>query len=333
MTYGPTILFPKILNRSMNKTVFILLLLLGAFPCVAQDKIRTSPEDYIRTMLETLDKTDNQEEKHTILVNTAEVLQATGDLNGAAELFKKASLAVKGSKDFESLYRSAVLNVETAFFREAEADLRAIMIFCEDTEIKLKAAVLTARIKNINGETDEAKSIMTDILQSSRRFLPREAILFARELFTEEELEKIFGAASPVDFTNPYAAVAPLITPESVFGGTSRSGGTAENSAAVPNKPAAEGEKTAEKAIEKTSVEPDAKSAAAAIQLGSFSVKDNAVDLQKHLTEAGYAAEIRSKDVNGKTYYTVTIPVDDGADIQVLLIKLKEKGFEGYPVY
>ena len=82
---------------------------------------------------------------------------------------------------------------------------------------------------------------------------------------------------------------------------------------------------------ELASEQPDGEYEEILIQLGSFRERENADEHLMHLRDNGVDAFIRQKNRNGETFYiTLTKP---GEDIQRSLLALKEKGFEGFPLY
>jgi|GEM_PF-5049264 len=296
-----------------NKSFVLILILIIPFSLAAQDSgQRLSPEEYESSLL--LDGSKNDEQRRLDYIEAAEIKQLTGDLKGAAVLFKKASLTVKGKKDFISLYRATVLNIEMAFFREAEADLRAILTFSNDAELRIKSTILSARLKKNDGAADEARAIMISIFSSSEP-IPNEAFHFASEIFDDAEFSELCSHASANGWSDRYLKLKPLITPEIVFG--------KYNGGFIIAEPA--------DALSEESSNSEA--LAASIQLGSFSVRENAEDLQKTVNESGWAAEVRNKTVNDREYFTVVVPISKGKAVQQIIIELKEKGFEGYPVY
>ena len=286
---------------------------------------RISPEAHIKELLDDSDKSDEQ--RRMDYIEAAEIKQLTGDIGEAAELFKKASLTVKGQKDFVSLYRAAVLNIEMASYRAAEADLRAILTFSDDYRLRVLANVQNARIDRLNGRFENAKAIMTEIFESSD-YIPAEAIYFSGILFSQEDF---YNLTSGLDITaEDYLSYSPMLTPENVFGTfkdyedaatETQTTVNTVNTVEIDNSTAA------------TQTEDSTQTYAAGIQLGSFSVKENAEDLKKTLKNVEYESIIKMKNVNGKDYYTVVVPVENVSSIQQLIIELKEKGFEGYPVY
>lgn len=305
--------------KSLNLFIILFVLLVNLNAFADEGLSGMSPEYYLNDLLQD-SETLSDVQLHENYVAAAEIKQATGDLSGAAELFKKASFAVYGKKDFLSLYRSAVLNVEMALYKEAEADLRAVLMFSDEPELRIKATLLTARLKSAQGDIEEAQAILINIFQLEN--IPAEAAVWAagfyeknKNTYNLSELGMLLKN-NEINNSNILAELAPLITPEIVFG----NGGSSK----------IDDIKTEDKNPE-TIIEDAEQSAA--VQLGSFSKKENAEDLVSSVTESGIDAVIKTKTVNGKNYYAVIVPLDESRNLQSLIIELKEKGYEGYPVY
>ncbi len=69
------------------------------------------------------------------------------------------------------------------------------------------------------------------------------------------------------------------------------------------------------------------------IQIGSFTVIDNAKTMVSTLEKKGFSAVIKEKTVRQTIYYTVVLPKIPKGKSQEFLIKLKDKGIEGFLIY
>lgn len=319
--------------RSLNKTAAAAFLLIS--PSLFCEDISnlipagSTPEKAVETLLSEQDLTE--EEYRGRLIAAAEIKQVTGELTEAADLFKKASLAVKGSKDFNSLYRAALIRVETADYRAAEAEIRAINTFSENIALRLKANVLLSRIRMLQGRSSEALDVMAEILMNNVE-LSAEAYSWAKELkgsgfegSSYENFKKVFDENKIAEKTGYLIKKIP--TPASIFGLTGK-----DREQIVISVPETQSVEPAAAVTEKATAAEPAGNDETMIQIGSFTRAENAVDLRKTVAEFGFTAEIKKKTVNGTEYNVVVIPVNT-EDIQSVIIKLKEKGFEGYPLY
>ncbi len=307
----------KISGMRHNLVLLIILISLTPATIQAEEETGRSPEAYVKELLSEIESLP-ESDKHKAYIEIAEIKCALGELAEAAEYFEKASLSVKGKKDFTSLYRAAEINVETACYREAEAQIRAIMTFADNLGLRIKSEVLSARIKSNIDLIDDAILILNNIIKATDS-IPMEAVRFIDDFYQKNskkyELPEIADFLKKRSEMIPYQQVARIISPEMFFSNEKLDIQFIDNNR------------------ETVSLDDDADINVFYIQLGSFSVKENAEDLFKRATEKGYKAEIRTKNVNGKDYLVVAVPVTEAGGEQELIIKLKEDGFEGYPVY
>ena len=300
-----------------NKAFFFLFFILTtSYTIIADESISgKSPEEYENQLTAELEAS-TESERRDIFLKLAEIKKISGDLKSAAEYYEKASLAVKGKKDFQALYQSALLFSETAEYRTAEAHLRAITTFSDDVSLRISAAVLNARIKTAQGMIEDAYSLLTGVIDANVK-LSEEALMFAYDFYkgNNDRFDmnplKVFIDEQKINM--PYHEVKRMITPETLN--------------LIPSTISA----VQTIADEISSVEKD--SSAVYIQLGSFSVKDNALDLIKELKKSGWDAVIKEKTVNNEDFFAVAVPVTDNDEVQNIIIRLKEDGYEGYPVY
>jgi cell division protein FtsN len=67
------------------------------------------------------------------------------------------------------------------------------------------------------------------------------------------------------------------------------------------------------------------------LQTGIFNREENARAMAARLAARGFTADVSQKPVNGLTHWTVTIPAGENANQTML--KLKDAGFESFPVF
>jgi tetratricopeptide (TPR) repeat protein len=75
---------------------------------------------------------------------------------------------------------------------------------------------------------------------------------------------------------------------------------------------------------------PPAASGTAVLQTGLFSREENARALSEKINKAGFQSTIQSKQQNGGSYWAVYVPY--GPDMNAMIKKLKDAGFESFPV-
>ena len=67
------------------------------------------------------------------------------------------------------------------------------------------------------------------------------------------------------------------------------------------------------------------------LQTGVFDREDNAKNMGEGLQKAGFSPQITRRTVNGIDYWAVS--VGSGADMNETIKKLKDLGYEAFPVY
>ncbi|GHV75662.1 hypothetical protein AGMMS49942_04830 [Spirochaetia bacterium] len=67
------------------------------------------------------------------------------------------------------------------------------------------------------------------------------------------------------------------------------------------------------------------------LQTGIFNREENARAMAARLASRGFTADVSQKPVNGVTHWTVTVPAGENANQTML--KLKDAGFESFPVF
>ena len=75
---------------------------------------------------------------------------------------------------------------------------------------------------------------------------------------------------------------------------------------------------------------PDPSGQAGLLQTGLFSREENAKAMADRLKKAGFVPQILKRQVNGSDYWSVT--VSGGKDMNAAIAKLKDAGFESFPV-
>jgi hypothetical protein len=76
--------------------------------------------------------------------------------------------------------------------------------------------------------------------------------------------------------------------------------------------------------------------AVAGIQTGSFRDPENAAYMAQDIRSMGFAAEIRTTESDGATFYKVLVPLPPNStpgDAQETVVRLKERGVEGFLVF
>lgn len=304
----------------MKKYSFLLLLIVSSYIAFSQ-----TPQDYTEELLQNTEKLSQKETKNKY-IKAAQVKETIGYLTEAAELYKKASLVVSGKKDFLALYKAAVLNTEMAFYEQAKTDVKAILLFSDDKNLRIKATILESKINLLTGNYKNAFNTMGSIIKSGDN-LPEEFFTLAVQIlekakqlnYNTKDFAKRYEILEIKNQIPKTTTIKPLKMPETIFNNTQTIKPNNKTTETPTTKP------TPEKNNDNT--------IASGIQVGSFSVKDNANELKNALQKENFKVSITEKTINKKKYFSVIVEVDKKENLQNIMIGLKEKGYEGYPIY
>lgn len=281
------------------------------------------------------------------LLESARCLAAVGE-------FEKASAAVRTvlltGKDPQALFRARLLSAYIAAFvgdSGAPALLKALV---EETDYAADAPAILFILDRICGDGDSGKRLIAQFPSSPEaRVLARSTRidLAAFPLWFLSPGRAGVVVAAPVGSSTPNspggqtssASSTPQSLPPPVVGGqssaTTASGG-GQTPTVVSASEAAEGQ---------TSVPPSqgGQSSAAStkspregqtpilLQVGLFKSEANARALADRLVAKKFTAVLASRKVNGEEYWSVT--VDGGSDPDNTTLKLKDAGFESFPLF
>jgi cell division septation protein DedD len=71
---------------------------------------------------------------------------------------------------------------------------------------------------------------------------------------------------------------------------------------------------------------------AVVLQIGLFGREENARALATRLKNAGFTPSVSPRAINGAAYFAVTVNAPSG-DVNAMILRLKDRGFEAFPVY
>jgi len=303
------------MNLRIPKYYFLICILISVFNqpgTFAQDKLDINED--MENLQDRLQAVSSPSERYSILIHLAELEEMTGDLENAQKHYEVSAFINKDNRDFNAFLRSANLLYEIGDFDRAEAQGNTLISVCPDKFIAFRAEILLARIFVIQKRFSELQKLVNKINQSLQDYqiLP-EDLLFLSEVcrnagFTD--LEKKYNDMLITDY------------PDSV------------ETAIIENNSYADVMPSPGRLL--FEIHEDIKIPAytfIGIQTGSFSVKENAVYMQKDLKDNGFAAEIIEKQTPDKIYYRVIIPDIPLEESQELMIRMKEAGFEGIMVF
>jgi tetratricopeptide (TPR) repeat protein len=273
-----------------------------------------------------------------ILGKTATLYEITGDLVKAQTLFEQAYYAYPDEATFPFLFRSARLLFELGEFQKSEDRARVVANLCKNSVTKKRAAFLLTRILAATGSPEDALRVALRLTEDPSNRTDNESIflfIFSLADGLNREPEKNLAlqrlAADYPDspefrLARRAGAVKPFPTPSALLNPFTAPVSRQE---AVPQTP------SAPPAVTPEAAPPPA---VTGVQTGSFSVKENADYMMRDLRSMGFAAEIReAAGRTGAPVYKVVIPINrsqsNSEETQRLLIRLKDKGIEGFLLF
>lgn len=294
--------------------------------------------------------------RHGILVRLAQLSELLGRLDRAQIYFEEAA-AVPGQRDLRSLLASATILVETGNWEKAATQCRELLHLSKDLSLSVEARILLARVDAADGRKERASTALQELLQPPIAGLlaPQDLLEIWRTASAAgmpaiaEAAERHLAARYP---DSPEAALVknhatPYPTPFALLGGAS-SPDSVETTSAAPStasgappsaadgasrtRPAEPGPPATRDEIASDGHVPHASEPAAAIQVGAYLDRENAVFRLKEVTDSGFRGEIRSTDIDDKRYYRVlVIDVPEGQGPRLtMLARLRDLGLSGF---
>ncbi len=293
--------------------------------------------------------------KRSILLILAGALELAGRFPEAADRYEEAAYAVPSARDADSLLASCAARIASGEGDKAEGILKALALTSDEPRIAVKARVLSAWRELVAGRRAEALALADGALALAAKLpaLKLEALVVAWAA-SDGERRAGYAAAIARDYgSTPEAALVSGGAPpplahwllSGVYGKDEGAGKGAAASAtasdtATAAKPAGDS-KPADAKPGDAKPAPTGQSGQAAtatdkpeagpiaFQIGAFTVEKNAALLVDRLKKAGFAPRVVKKD-NPPVW---TVLVDAGSDSQATLMKLKDAGFEAFPVF
>jgi cell division septation protein DedD len=305
---------------------------------------------------------EEHERRYRVLLRLARLEESVGELESAQTHYQSAASARRGEWDFKALFSSAMLLVELGDYSLAELQLTRIADRTDSTPLRQRARVHLARLKILDDDEASARNIIEE-LSVDESFSPsilyliytlslhlelRERAVDVKERLVKEyprspeagmvqgvvdrapSIEKVFGLLHVSEKVSPGAEES---RPEQTAGTPEKQGDMeAESAESAESADTADAADAAESTGEE-SADTGSEEVARSIQTGSFRDEENARYMVKELKTYGFSAEIQEAELSGTVYHRVVVPVESNDTAQQIMIRLKEHGYEGYPLY
>ncbi len=319
----------------------------------AVDTIAGVPE-LLAILEEFVPKVPEGPERRTLLLRWAAVLELSGGWEEAATRYEEAAFSSPGRRDTDSLLSAARAWLAAGETEKALSILRVLGVASPDASVRARSLVLEGWARLIDGAAPEARDFAARAAAGSP---DRDTLLSALTLLwaaSEGRPREDAGARIRKECPGtPEAAMVEsgAVPPAAHWLLTPAAGAARPPSAPAPGSPA--GSKTsaqsnpsapAASASRPTGASvpvPDPASSGAggrpesarvtAYQAGAFSEEANAEALVKELKSRGFAPVLERRERGGKPLWVVLVP--PGADAPSTLLRLKDAGYEAYPVF
>ena len=280
--------------------------------------------------------------KRAALAELASLRELAGDLEGAATAWTDAAFAAAEGRDDRSLLEAARCLIALGEFDRAFADLRTVLITGREPDTLSRARYLGAQIAAFRGDAD-AKETLSVFIDDPEYADRRPATLYLLWRISSEEsfrtrLLADHGTSPEASLATAAESISVARTPLWLFfpaggevlpagePGGGDAGAASVLTVATSAEPVVDATQVGAKVPESTD-----KSERVVLQIGLFRGEENAKVLMKRLEAAGFKAEIVRRVVEKDEYLAVT--VSGGDNPNEAIIRLKDAGFESFPLY
>jgi cell division septation protein DedD len=302
-----------------RKAAAVFLLLSAAF--LYGEQANAGSE--IQNLEKILGKSPAGAEKHDALVQLARLYELLGNLEAAAETWLKAASAEPGKRDDMSLVKGGRCFAAMGEWEKAENAIRPALLSSRGAN--LEARYLGAQIEAFkSGNISVLQGLLED---------PGFSGLKAAIYYT---LWRVTGAESwKAPLLSEYSH-SPEGRIAAAFQADGNTAVAAKPSALWLLMPGAAGVSPGARPAAHTppptpSVPESSQGRDAALQTGLFGREANARVMTEKLKAAGFSSAVVQRSVNGNEYWAVEVP--SGGDVNGTILRLKNAGFESFPVF
>jgi tetratricopeptide (TPR) repeat protein len=308
-----------------NGTIFVLCGILGlasvtALPAQNQVDVKNLSGELASLHTVLSSETISGKERHDALVRLARIQLLSGDVEAAAASWEQAAYAESGVRDDMALLESAACAMAMGEWDKAESAARIVLLTArDDRKTFLKAKYLNAQIEAFrSGDT-----MILDTFLSDAEFAQERAAIYYTLWKTsgiDEYKSRLLIEYPESPETKSLLIEAGAVSNVRVFPGAMwLLPGTK-----APGTYAAREVLTAPLGSLETASPP-------AVQTGLFSAQNSALAQQGRLIAQGFQANVSLRQAAGGEYWAVSVPA--GPDVNTMVIKLKEAGYDALPMF
>jgi hypothetical protein len=347
------------LTRSLRDFVIfgVLDLLPVLFCCVSTAPLFGQEPALLGTEIQNLERILEEPgaggtKKHEALRRLARLQELSGNTERAAGFWTLAAGGGEGVRDDEALLREARAFSAMGEWEKAGEAVKTLLLSAGDGEILRDARLLGAQIEGFRSGNG---AILVSLLDNRDYEPVKPAIYYTLWKIQGDEAWKnrllaecsrspegriAAGDTVPVNALpramwlllpgrSGFSTVTP--GPAGVAVAASVSGRPSPAATGLPPGPAAALSTPAAAVAATPSPAGNAEKPAVLLQTGLFGREANAGIMAERLRNAGFTPSMGRRTVNGTGYWAVT--VEPGQDVQRTILRLKNAGFESFPVY
>jgi tetratricopeptide (TPR) repeat protein len=288
-------------------------------------------------------------ELHDCLTRLGRLFLLSGDPEKAADAFNRAAFANPENRDDRSLLDAARCYLALGEREKAESGIQMVLISGRDPAQIREARFLGGLSYAFSsGNTQALASLLsaageTGPVSSDPSSLPavdyaerKSAVLYALWKITGNET---YRTRLRAEYPSSLEAKSLDEDPRRQIAGASAAmwflfpGRDAVSlEAPVVREPVrAAGPPPAVATSSQTAPKPEAAASAVVLQTGLFGREENARVMADRLKKAGFTPVVSRRTVNGISYFAVS--VNASGDVNAVILRLKDSGFEAFPVY
>lgn len=272
------------------------------------------------------------EKRRSLTLTLAALLEISGDFRKAAERYEEAAFLLKNGSDSSSLLSACADWIVIGEAERAEAMLKVILVTSRDIETLYRARLLSGWAAVISGRHDEACAIARELQATNSEpaaMLQSMMLLWVASDGLERDswglrIKELFGMSPEARLVEngvipslPHWLLSGLFDPDTEqagLRGQTLTLGVKPDPVPTITVPASSGD-----------------TVVVSYQIGAFSTMGNAVILKTKLESGGFLVQIIAKKGSSGEIFTVVVVA--GMDPGATLIRIKDAGFEAYPIY
>lgn len=304
-------------------------------------------EDAVSLLREFVPSVEDGESRRALYLRWAGLLELSGRWEEAAARYEDAAFASPGRRDTASLLTGARLWLAAGETDKALSILRVLGVASVDPAVRSTAQILEGWAGLLDGNVEEARTIaersasgapnpetllavLTLLWASSEGVARTKAADTIRQKFPgSPEAAMIETGDVPLAphwlLTRASGTVRPEIAPKpgSPVPAVASSSPEPKTGDSKPTPPETLSDPAGIASVSSTRI--------TAYQVGAFSEEQNAAALAKELGGKGFSPSILRKEHGGRPLWTVVVPA--GGDPPAMLLRIKDAGYEAYPVF